>query len=246
MRIHEIITEATLDLNQDVDFIYRTYFEATIIDVRRTEHIRKEWIKEDEFSTALLNSSVCKQANEINPCKIYVNRQDFSYNPLWKELDFGLDRAVINALLFKFAGDLNKLIEVVSANNKSRILQQFSPRFIRGAIAHELAHWVRDSLHNSHIERMSARSKAAGKRERPRGKNQYASSIELDSMIHEMLQVRRNISDEKWDSLTLSELGKITALNSQIESIDEKDIVQFIQTLKKRMAREGLLGKNMR
>jgi hypothetical protein len=65
-------------------------------------------------------------------------------------------------------------------------------------------------------------------------------------MIHEMLQVRRNISDEKWDSLTLSELGKITALNSQIKSIDEKDIVQFIQTLKKRMVREGLLGKNMR
>ena len=244
MRSSEFITEATLDLDQDVDIIYRKYFEMTIIDVRRTETLRKEWIKEDEFTTAELISDICKQAHEINPCKIYMNRSDFSYNHMHKELDFGFDRGVVNALL-RIGGSLTALIDK-SPNSKARILRPFSPNFIRGAIAHELAHWVRDSLHNSHIEKVSDRSRIAGKRERPRGKNEYAGNIEMDSMIHEMKQVRRKTSDEKWDSLTFAELGDTTALNFQMTSIDSKNIPEFIQTLKKRMFREGLLGKNMR
>lgn len=249
MRSSEFITEATLDLDQDVNQIYDTYFKPIIDDIHN--EIWDGKMTESEFGTDTLKSPICVRADEVNPCIIRVNNMSGSfYRPHQQIISININSNAISLIQdygFDDAYDL-----VLKGNGKdiaASFANDVTAQRVKGTIAHEIAHWVRDSLGNKHIRNEIDKAIAGKKRGlTPRGKHINSSNIEIDSQIHSLEQTKKRYErhPEIWDSMTFDDALQKSGVRPALGDIPVDQRNEFIQTLKKRMHREGLLGKNMR
>lgn len=240
MRSFEFLTEATLDINDDVDMLY-DYFFADLID----DIINGEWdgkLYASETDTGQLQSPICQKANEINHCTILVNHEGHSnyYQPDTKTISLSLNQNALN--VYRWYKD--KAVNNVG-NEGNRLRLELTPAIMKGSIQHELAHWIRDSLHGN-ISPLIARAKEAGRNTvLPADQHINAHALERDSQIHNFVQLKREYSDV-WDLMTFDQLlATSPALHSTYQNMPVNLRQQWARKLRSRMAREGLLGKNM-
>lgn len=231
-----LLNEKVMDVNDDVDFIYDTYFKNDIDEINKTGFIRRDMFKRYNTNTDILSNELSLKVNEINPCKIQINHGNNFYNPFEQLLSMSINFDAIKFAL-EYNGDINKAKKGLTINMGKSFIKEFSEEKIKGTIHHELVHWIDDTIHNQHIKKHLSKSK----------KTKYinAHHLELQAQIHNIIQLKRKHED-LWDLLSFDELISMSPTLSLVYRqlpIEERNI--WIKKLKRRMYREGLLGQEM-
>ncbi len=243
---YNIINEKLTDVNEDVDMIYDTYFKDGYDYINEFDKIDISLFKTDTITSAELVSPACKKAHLLNPIKIYINNADIShisnnfYNPFDKIISIRVNNSAI-----EYANDFESVSDAadnLTDSQKNSFLNEFKGSSIKGSIHHELAHWIDDTLNNQHLKKKLQKQKETG----VVIKNINFSPMELQAQIHNIVQLKRKY-EKIWDDLTFEEMIKLSSsLSSVMKRNDDYDARKdWIFRLKKRMARENLLGKKM-
>lgn len=238
------INEKLTDVDIDVDMIYDKYFSSFIKFVEDNNKINNNLIIKDSFSSAILKSPICKEAHLLNPINLYINTKKNSinnyYDPFANEIRISLHfDAIEYALGFDNLTDATDDLDYNRAKTFSKTFKESS---IKGSIHHELVHWIDDTMNNKHI--LSKLDKA--NKANIRIKNINFSDFEIQSQIHNIAQLKKKHLED-WDILSFDDMIDLSpALNRASVSTNDYEAKKiWISKLKKRMFREGLLGKRM-
>jgi hypothetical protein len=227
-----LILEKLTEVNEDVDFIYNKYFKSGIDYIQENDKLDLSLFPKNEISSSELKSSPCQKAHQISPVKININNLKYnnSYIPSLMTINISLSRNAVNhAQWYPTISEASNILD-----NKNSFLQEFTEHKIKGSIHHELVHWIDDVLNNRHIANKLIRNTKI--------KNIDFTEIEIQAQIHNIVQLKRKYGDI-WDSITFDEMIKMSPPLNVVLKSDGKE--RWIFKLKKRMAREGLLGKKM-
>lgn len=214
------------------------------------------------FSSGQLSSETAQQAHKINPVKIKVyavlpHGVSNSYNMLTKEIVLGLPLSIWEAMTFRL--DHIPHFQLAMLTNETSDIRMLS------TIRHELTHWLDDSLHNQHLlkkftkfnddlkvikqadqDMVSTRNAvdASYKKHITKGENDiYLTPIEITPFVNQIAELKRRIGDKKYDKLTWVDI--MTYMPS-LSSLNRQHGAKFRKVMFTRMAREGLLTKNLR
>jgi hypothetical protein len=234
----EVLTEKLMEIDDDVDYIYDTYFRADLDRVWANNKIAQNSFPKRTTDTSILKSPLCVKAHEINPAEIHIN---YGSNYYRSDQSKELISISVNSNLIDSALGFSTLDDFIRTYDTAKY--DLSEEKIKGSIHHELVHWLDDSLHNRHL------SKSISKYyEKNKDKNKvdvYLKTFEIQALIHNIKQMRRKYEDQ-WDELTFEELVKITpTLYHLYKNFTPEQKVVFTRKIKTRMSREGLLGKKM-
>jgi hypothetical protein len=234
----EVLTEKLMEIDDDVDYIYDTYFRADLDRVWANNKIAQNSFPKRTTDTSILKSPLCVKAHEINPTEIHIN---YGSNYYRSDQSKELISISVNSNLINSALGFSTLDDFIRTYNTAKY--DLSEEKIKGSIYHELVHWLDDSLHNRHLSKTI--SKYYEKNKDKNNVDVYLKTFEIQALIHNIKQMRRKYEDQ-WDELTFEELVKITpTLYHLYKSFTPEQKVMFTRKIKIRMSREGLLGKKM-
>lgn len=212
-----------------------------------------------EINGKELKSKDSRRAYEVNP--VVINYGVF-YDGNWyrpKEIE---NKILHTSKIFSTI-QLSPSHDVLSLIMKSQvkhIKKEQLPMFynslkedkIKGSISHELSHWISDSLYNRHIERILKKAYELNNREVIflGKKDVNMTYFEIDAQIHSIKQLRQSHKKE-WNEMTLEDIFEnLPSLWTMAKVLYDKwgrEIYKiWMKSLVKRMARENILGKNMR
>jgi len=249
LKFKQFLVEKTFRLGQDVDMIYKNYFAKYMKDIRSDKWDGR--FKVEVISSAFLKSADSKKAHKLNPIHIVMNSKNESgnfYNPISKYISLKINDNALE-ILKQANMNFNDAGELLSGRKKEW-MNDLSENRIKGTIYHELSHWIDDSIHNQHIEKMLIKAHEPGHRDvlKQGSKGVNSSYYEINAQVHAVKQIKRQMSKSKYDSLTFDELvagssalTTMTNLNKDAGSYD-----QWRKDLLKRLSREKLLGKSMK
>lgn len=227
----------------------------------------------DYFESLDLPSTLAQKANENNPIYILtgISNRGASYNSETSEIYIPLSRIFI---IFTLTSKKEQFISFEKEKD-SLIEKIFSEITIKNTIKHELSHWLRDSIHNRHILKLTqkvaeeARKAIKNNRGSIMKKNdaimkikqkykhlghndEYQTYFEMDATVNGLSASKKTMTEQEWNNLSLFELFIHHSLDIK-ESIrriytnhGKKDLDYFLKTLVKRIHRAGLLGDNMK
>jgi hypothetical protein len=240
--------EKIADVNEDVDFLYNTYFKDGIDYIQKTDTIDKTLFKKGVISSSELVSPLSIKAHNVSPIEIYINDENIKpytnhYSPYKNIINLCLNsNAVMHLMDYKTIQDAANHLDNIQ---KKQFLKEFDESRIKGTIHHELAHWIDDALHNSNIKMKLSNRKEKGVD--ITSKNINFTDMELHAQIHNIVQLKRKYGDI-WNNITFEEMIELSPILMDIKystRTDYEDKQKWVFRLKKRMAREGLLGKRM-
>lgn len=184
-----------------------------------------------EFSSSVLGSADSKLAHKLNPITIYVHSGTLNQNayfPSKSRMYVGIHKSAMKAVLF---------YDILSDNDKKSLIQDFSEIRIKSTIAHEISHWLDDTLNNQHIKKFLSTAT-------PESRESIGiHHIEIQAQVHQINQIRKSLGKKKWNEMSFEEL---VSSNPTLTLLDKEFGKKWRQIIKKRMAREGILGENMR
>lgn len=253
----EVLNEKVFDINDDVDFLIKeSGIEKFYNEIKEGKTPYFDEIMNDKevaflaIESSELKSEAAIKASEINPISIFIGFPEGTigshYNPKDKYILASPIRQVFKILYQNEQYEL-KVDQIESFKNDLKIDR------LRHALAHELSHWISDSLHNAHIEKIIDRANELNKAEYMKLKNQDVNMtyFEIDAIIHGIRELKRQYTQEEWDIFTFRDVMiKYTAISGVDRTLKTRyglDVALIWQkNLLKRMQREGLLGLNMR
>jgi len=240
--------EENISINKDVDLIYRSVFKSFI------DNLNKGIITElpmVTFKSDQLQSTDAKMANKINPIIIHagVSEEGSYYQPLSNRMVISFNYNVFK--LFKIYKSVEHTMSMVSPSQIKRFMEEVKGNAVKYTIFHELSHWIDDSLHNRHLTNTIKRASELRGTKRDRtltrgGESTTSTDYEINAQIHSIK--RAKLQNKKiWNNISFDKiLDLIPALNSVYVHMETANREKWLKKLKQRMAREGLLGKNMR
>lgn len=255
----ELVFEKTYNLSDDVEYIWNRM--ERVVDEYRTNpepysnatDYGREISKYIIYSDSL-NSEDCKQAHDINPIKIFIGLFKYNlFNPSENKITISLNYSAVNTL--GYLGLQNEMIK----QEYPEIVKEFEGPSLKASIAHELTHWIDDTIHNSFISKTLKRRETnlskipvtSQKYQDSMNRFKKISTHEINSIVHEIKELKNEMTDEEWDKLTFRDIGEIKPkFHHWVKSIKQvfssKEVQQTAKFLFKRLYREGLLGKNMK
>jgi len=247
------ILEATYEHDLDIEYIYQKYAKPFIIDLlSNSEKYLKQYKKDKKiipyiFASSELPSDLAKQAVIKNPITITVGiygdnsyYEDFK-NHIHINIIAGSDlQYIINSNYKSFEEDKGIKKQITDLINLS----------IKPSISHELTHWLDDSLKNSAIKKYigSLNKKFKDDEKEKAIRNYLRSYIEVQASVHDVKQYKKDIGDDKWNKITLKQMfddSGLTAVANEIRN-DKKAFLKWKKQIVKRLAREDLIGNNMK
>ena len=165
-----------------------------------------------------------------------------------------MDRSIISLSLngSAFHTALTNSIQYIPAGQLKGLYNEFNPDRIKATIAHEISHWLNDTFHNYHITNTLKVVRELGKPELLllHKKDVNMTHFEIDAQVHGIKQLKMKYK-KKWDTLELKdvffEYNSLRYMGGQIYQNYGKKVGDIWQKMiVKRLAREKLLGKNMR
>ncbi len=270
MIVSEILTEATFDVDEVVDLIYNDVYAEYFKNIAR--YMDGEQLTPSDLKITDRKYTAVELLKRIDNKKIQiaagkdaitvftgVSSKGNLYNGRSKTINISFNNELYQMVKSAAVNgqDFEKLMEQIPYKLHVKAREEFSGSKLKGSIAHEFAHWLGDFYHNNHITKMGGKANeymtSSEKRNKilRRGKPDiYMTDYEIDAMIHDVYQLKRNYGEAKWDSMTVSEMMRAAmTLNSTYQHVKEKgkgDEKQFLKNILKRMNREGLLGKEMK
>ena len=270
MLISEIITEAVFSIDDVVDYIfnkvYKDFFTAVAQYKNGNPPIldRLELPDEIIFTTGDIaqhvNNKKFIQAHELNPLIIKIGLGKNYYQPLRNEMSIGFT-PVLYQLIRSAIIQGDTYDQMISAIRPDTLQKNADSEFtgvkVKGSIAHEISHWIDDTLHARHINTMLKKSEktldiSKANAYMYRGEvDIYLTDYEINAIIHDIVQIKRDVGQKKWDLMSFEDLlGKAVAINATYKRIKathtKADVSRFIKLLVSRMHREHLIGKNMK
>lgn len=252
--LESLLTEKLVEVNDDVNLLYDKYFKDDINEFQKTGEITSDMFDSDFTYTSVLTNDLSKQAHQIKPCKIVINddtmntRSDNFYSPQLNLISVGVNSNVVE--IIKESGNLNNALKKIPDNLKKSFQNEITEHKLKGSIHHELTHWVDDTLHGNQVSNYLDKF---NNREQNKKYQKYANTpnlvnttdFEVNSQIHNIKHAYDK-NKERWDSLTFDDLGSLVpAIGTIYKSLSQSDRDKWLKQLKKRMHREGLLGKKM-
>jgi len=200
------------------------------------------------FESSQLKSDLAKQAHEVNPVTIYTHLigDGNMYTPTKSTIYISLQAGAY----FAMSGNL----AFVPFHQIAMLRNETLDVRVKSTIRHELTHWLDDSLHNFYITKALKATQQVkqdgGDWNRTLEKTLYNGEIdaylgahEINAAVNQIAEVKRRISKAKWDKMTYQDL--LTMIPS-LDVSNERLGAPFRRKLFTRMAREDLLGLNMR
>ena len=239
-----LINESLMDVEIDVNYIYDKYFKEDYSKIKKGINFNDINFTKDVFKSSELKSTLSKEANLINPVKIYINTMGSNFYHTEKNIiSVGYNENAYNYIM-SFDGDYNKALESLKKLDKTQYKQlsnEFNESSIKGSIHHELVHWIDDSLHNFHLSKTLKKFQEYGKR--PTNINMHY--IERQGQIHNIKQLKNEYLDI-WDEISFEDMVNLsTSLTTIKRKLNEEDYIKWKKLTLKRMFRENLLGENM-
>jgi len=270
--------EKTFDINQDVNLIYNLFFKEFFIKLKNKEFKSYEDIKQQYYKlffssekgfdkvydsdtilfgsieTFKLKSKDCKEASRVNPLIIYCGV--FEGGSYYKTKVHDIDKSYIiisinqGALLLYFnkyfKNNLNK-------NSRIELKNTLNSQNIKLTIAHELSHWIDDSLHKGFLTSLADLSSWLQDEDilKLKQKNVNMTYFEINAQVNAIKNLKKQKELKKWDVLTFEDLffeyPSLRRIAQEIFSKYKKETLEIWEKyLLKRLARENLLGKNMK
>jgi hypothetical protein len=250
------LLEKTFRIGSDVDFLYNKVYKKYVNQLlkydgsgRFPNKPNKQYITSDK-----LKSKDAKKAHEVNPITIeFFTSDENAYNPINHIIILNISQQVIE--LIKDEGGIIPASNMLSSNTKMQFIDEVSEKRIKATIYHELSHWIDDSLHNFHITKMikdvQKHPTQINKIISQDGETSLSSYYEINAQIHALKQYKRSIKKDKWDVMTFKDVETYFATTSYISKkllnqYGKKEYERWKKEILKRMAREKLLGKNMK
>lgn len=236
------LTEELHNVDDDVNLLYNKFFKSDIDEVKRTGVITKNLFKEYKIDTSILKNPKSIKTHKLNPCEILINHGGNSYNPVKHIIILSINKNAVDHIIDNYDGNLKEAVDDAYDDLKDSLNNEFEEHKIKGSIHHELTHWIDDTLYGSHIDKYLKKNNIDKKYNRI---TVNTLPFEINAQIHAIKQIK-NKNEDKWDDLTFGNLIKISPSLFQIyRTLSYDDKIEWIKKLKKRMYREGLLGKKM-
>ena len=238
------------DIEDDVEFLY-SFFKDDIEEIERTGMLKENMFPKRIITTAQLTSDKAKKANKINPCNIHINdfvglfTSYFFYKPKQDNNDISIigmriHKNAFNLIIKDTKGDLN-----IASEHYSGIEKEFTSTKIKGSIRHELTHWIDDTFNNSNIKNILKNNGVMKKMKHKGYDNVNLLSFEIYAILQNIYQLKLDNSDI-WDEITFDEMiYMINSLGSIKKNTSKKDFDIWKRKIKRKMYKEGILGKNM-
>lgn len=244
----DLINERLMNVDDDVDYIYDTFFREDIDTLKETGVITSSMFDKYAITTHILKSPLSQKAHAINPCEIEINSGNNFYSPIKSLMGMGITNNALNYVM-GFDGSLDSASEELFNDGQAiasrNIKYEFSESKIKGTIHHELAHWIDDTLHNQHIKNRAIKASEFGFGMTRKGLPINADKLEIQGQIHNIVQLKKE-HQQNWDSLTFDDLVGLSPTLYNVNNQLSGDVkINWKRDLLKRMSREGLLGKNM-
>jgi len=253
--IDGILIEATLNVDKDVDFLYKVAGFDKIAKAVKSGNAKELEAaidfshKEVKVPSSALKSKVSVKANKVNPITIRIggNVGGNYYNMVNHTIGFGVSENIAWVLRDNDY-DMEKVMKDVGDQGRAIRNDLLAPA-LKGSIAHELNHWIKDSLHGGFM--LGAVQSYAKKRAKGKGvPNVNQTSFEIDSQVEAIRYIKRELGKRAFDKLSWEELAVTKpSLASNFIAWGRLTHAQFDDVMKlfiKRMARENLLGKGLR
>ena len=239
-----ILTEKLTEVDDDVDYIYNTYFKPVIDTIHQNKPITREMVDKNVLNTSFLLSEPSVIAHEINPCIIILFGRLNAYEPSKSIIYMTISQNAINHLL-NYGGNYEIAYNNLHDEDKPRFETDLSEARIKGSIHHELTHWIDDTMNNQHIDKFIKNKQGQSAKENNVLKYINTHYLERQAQIHNIKQLHRYYKDV-WDKMTFSEMLSKNPLFFFVETLPDDMRTIWKKATLKRMNREGLLGKNMR
>jgi len=117
---------------------------------------------------------------------------------------------------------------------------------IKNSFAHELAHWLDDSLHNNAVTNFIQTVKNKYTSEFAANNKLLASYIEVQGYVHDVAEFKKSMSEDEWNKLTFGDLFRLTSLDDAANLLRDTQLKAWKRKIMKRLARENLIGNNMK
>lgn len=190
------------------------------------------------IDSSVLKSDLCRKAHLLNPIKIEVGIVSINlYDVAYKKIEVGLIRSHLII-------DLETLVP----SKYKQFTKEFDPIRVKSSIKHELIHWIDDSIHNNYLtkklNRISRAIKELGKTEALKKAGNWGErSEEINAVVNQIAYIKKQ-NEDLWELMTWEDLGDILS-SIRVYFMGNKN-KENRKRLKKRLHREGLLGKYMR
>lgn len=254
---HFVLNEKVFDLGSDIDLIIERSgigkFYSEILGGGRPYY--DEIMGDGEIVFLIMSSEELRsvdamRAHSVNPIHILVGFASggvqSQYNPYESYVLASPNRKFFKSLYSDGVSGLD-------SGDREIYESELGIERLKQTLAHELSHWISDSLHNSHIRRKLDRANELGRADymKLRERDVNMTYFEIDALVHGISELRRGYSLEEWDRLTFRD---IMLLYTSMQTIERRlrenyglDISLIWQkVVMKRMSREGLLGRGMR
>lgn len=241
-----LLSEKLTDVDTDVDLLYDKYFKSDIEAIERTGFITSAMFEKLETDTSILTSPDSVKCHELNPCVIKINPGLNYYNPNESIIGVGYARGAYDFIMNNASGNIETALRYLSDEKQRKtLIKEFTEVRVKGSIHHELAHWIDDTLNNSHIKARVGKAMERNTRDLG-GIPVDATRMEIQGQIHNIKQAY-NKNKDIWDELSFQDVLDLLPSTSSVNNKLAGEIkAKWRKELKLRMNREGLLGKNMK
>lgn len=194
------------------------------------------------LNSSQLTSPDAKKAHSIKPVKIYAGLclRANSYMPSKSVIYVGTTAGAHMGL---------KNWDWVPQNQLKQLRNEFSALRLKSTIAHELTHWIDDTLNNMHMTKAQL---MAADEENPQKFLDYLKAgekdvglapVEINAVVNQIALIRKKIGRKRYERLTWSELVSMhPALNGLNNSLG----AAWRRKVFERLSREGLLTPNFK
>jgi hypothetical protein len=247
-----ILQEKLYIIKMDVDYIYNIAFKEFIDDLNSNSLKELPYYMNPNGDFAYISSNElkcneCVEANKVNPSDIYCGCYAASY------YNFSKGGEIMLSLNFNVVKMIYNQIKIPLSTSKfRRLVNELSEKKIKATIAHELSHWLDESLYQVFSKLLGDEKDDEKVRKLLALKGNYAdiTYYEIQAQIHGVAQIKNKYKKEDWDKLTMNELFELyPPLADVIELLykkNDEDIARiWLKGIIKRLHREHLLGKNM-
>jgi hypothetical protein len=252
-------TESLFDINSDVNYIYKECFAKFVNDFNKDTSLRiQDYSKPNldseinkyysgpnfifnKLDSSQLKSKVCKKAHKNNPVPIYTGA--INIGSFYKINSPKFISISINTNAFAFLKS-NTSLDRLSITQRKTLYNEITEHRIKSSIAHELSHWIDDSLYQVFSRLMDEKDRLVLKKF-----NVNMEYFEIQGQIHGIAALKRKIKS-LYDDLDIYDLfSKYTALssiaNTLIKQYNSEVFHIWLKYLLKRMSREDLLTKKI-
>lgn len=249
------LNEKMLEIDDDVERLYQTFFHPIFEKIGNKEFddvvsfrrymatMYKMEMLSDLIDDGVITSPELKKVSELRPNFMLEFNKSSETGGMYIADD---DVIIVSLstkdfeLLIAANYDIDTLKDMVGSSIKY-VFDELQPRKIKGTIHHELAHLYDDTINNQHIKKWN---------DSP-DKNKgvvHNTKFEIEGIMHTIKQFRKDMSN--WDSMTFDDMvNRIPSVSAiRDDMVDDKPLTweYWKRKVKQRMAREGLLGSNMR